>query len=274
MLEPRYGSTMRAQRTIAVTGSASGMGRATTERLRSQGERVIGIDLADAEVTADLGSDEGRRRCVAEVTDLADGILDAVVTWAGLGGLPGRPGSLLASVNYFGTVAVLEGLRPALARAPQPAAVAVASNSMTVQPGVPLDVVERCLEGDEEGAREAADRATSVMTYPATKLALTRWVRRHAPSAAWAGSGITLNAIAPGPVETPLLQATRADATLGPLLEAFAVPIGRNGTPDELAGVVEFLIGPDARFLCGSVVVVDGGTEASLRPDDLWTAWG
>ena len=265
---------MRAQRTIAVTGSASGMGRATAERLRSEGARVIGVDLADAEVTCDLGTREGRQRCVEEVTDLADGVLDAVITWAGVGGLPGRRGSLLASVNYFGTVDLLDGLRPALERAPQPAAVAVASNSMTVQPGIPIDVVERCLDGDEPGAREAADRATSVMTYPATKLALTRWVRRHAPSPAWAGAGITLNAIAPGPVETPLLQATRDDETLGPLLEAFAVPIGRNGTPEELAGVVDFLIGPSARFMCGSVVVVDGGTEASLRPDDIWTAWG
>ena len=75
--------------------------------------------------------------------------------------------------------------------------------------------------------------------------------------------------MAPGAVETPLLQATRDDPTLGPLLEAFPVPIGRTGTADELAGVVSFLLGPDARYLCGSVLVVDGGTEAALRPDDL-----
>lgn len=265
---------MDTSRTIAITGSASGMGRATAERLRSEGHRVLGIDLTGAEVEADLGTASGRQIAIESIKELSGGALDGLVTWAGLGGLPGRPGSLLASVNYFGTVALLEGLRPLLAAGTKSAAVAIASNSMTVQPGVPLDVVERCLAGDEQGARTAADAATSVMAYPATKLALTRWVRHHAPSVEWAGAGITLNVLAPGAVETPLLEATRNDATLGPLLEAFPVPIGRNGTPAELAGVVAFLLGPDARYLVGSVLVVDGGTEASLRPDDLPTPWG
>jgi len=112
-----------------------------------------------------------------------------------------------------------------------------------------------------------------VMTYPASKLAITRWVRRRAPGPDWAGAGIALNVLAPGAVETPLLQATKDDPTLGPLLEAFPVPVGRNGQPDELAAAVAFLLGSEARFLCGSVLVVDGGTEASLRPDELPAPW-
>ena len=249
------------------------MGAATRARLEADGAEVIGVDLRDAEVCADLGTPVGRSDAVAAIGRLAGPSLDGLVTWAGLGGLPGRPGSLLASVNYFGTVAILEGLRPLLAAGDHPAAVAIASNSMTCQPGVPMDVVEALLAGDEDSARESADRAGSVMTYPASKLAITRWVRRRAPGPDWAGTGITLNVLAPGAVETPLLQATKDDPTLGPLLEAFPVPVGRNGQPDELAAAVAFLLGSEARFLCGSVLVVDGGTEASLRPDELPAPW-
>ena len=264
---------MGTTRTVVITGSASGMGAATAALLRAQGDRVIGIDLRGAEIEADLGSVDGRSAAIDSVTELSGGAIDGLVTWAGLGGLPGRDGSLLVSVNYFGSIALLEGLRPLLAKGTSPAAVAIASNSRTCQPGIPMDVVDACLEGDEPSARERADVATSIMTYPATKLAVTRWARRHAPGDHWAGAGIALNVLAPGAVETPLLQATKDDPTLGPLFEAFPVPIGRNGRPEELAAAVGFLLGPDARFLCGSVLVVDGGTEASLRPDDLPSPW-
>jgi nucleoside-diphosphate-sugar epimerase len=102
--------------TIAITGAASGIGAATTARLRNEGHTVIGVDLRDTAVIADLATAEGRQSAVAEVLDACDGVLDGLVTCAGLSGYPGRPGSLLASLNYFGTIEVMEGLRPALAR--------------------------------------------------------------------------------------------------------------------------------------------------------------
>jgi NAD(P)-dependent dehydrogenase (short-subunit alcohol dehydrogenase family) len=263
-------------RTIVVTGSASGMGAATARRLVASGHRVIGIDRHDATVIADLGTREGRASAIAEVAGLVGGpsaALDGVVTWAGLAGLTDRPGSLLASVNHFGTVEVLEGLRPLLARGDRPAAVAVSSNSTVIQPDVPQAVVEACLSGDEHAARAAADEVGSLNAYPATKTAVARWVRRHAPSEAWAGAGIALNVIAPGAVETPLLQESRDDPTVGAFVDALPIPIGRKGTADELAAFVEFLLGPDARWFCGSFLLVDGGTDASLRPDDVPANW-
>ncbi len=259
---------MASVRTVVVTGSASGMGAATRARLEADGQRVIGVDRRDAEVVADLGTPEGRRDAIAEIGARTGGSIDGLVTWAGLAGLTDVPGSLLASVNYFGTVHLLAGLRALLAAGDQPAAVAVSSNSTTCQPRVPMDVVERCLADDEPGARAAADAVGSIATYPATKLAVARWARRHAPTAEWAGAGITLNVVAPGAVETPMLDATRADATIGQLIDAFPMPVGRKGTAGELAAFVRFLLGPDARFLCGSVLFVDGGTDALLRPDD------
>ena len=256
-------------RTVVVTGSASGMGAATKARLEADGQRVIGVDLREADVLADLGTPAGRAAAVDEVGERSGGALDGVVTWAGLAGLSDRPGSLVASVNYFGTVALLEGLRPLLAAGDRPAAVAISSNSTTVQPGVPMDVVERCLDGDEDGARAAADAVGSLATYPATKTAIAWWVRRNAPTDAWAGAGITLNAVAPGAIETPLLQSVRDDRVVGEFVDAFPIPIGRKGTADEVAAFVQFLLGPDARFFCGSVLFVDGGTDAQARPDDF-----
>ncbi len=259
---------MAKVRTIVVTGAASGMGAATKTRLEADGQRVIGIDQRDADVVADLGTAEGRAAAVAAVASEVDA-LDGIVTWAGVAGLSGLAGSLLASVNYFGTVELLTDLRPLLAAGDRPAAVAISSNSTTCQPGVPMNVVERCLAGDEAGARDAADEAGGLGTYPATKLALARWVRRQAPTEGWAGAGITLNAVAPGAIETPMLEATRQDEVIGQFVDTFPIPVGRKGTADELAAFVQFLLGPDARFFCGSVLFVDGGTDAQLRADDF-----
>jgi NAD(P)-dependent dehydrogenase (short-subunit alcohol dehydrogenase family) len=268
---------MTEPRTIVVTGSASGMGAATVTRLVAGGDRVIGVDIRDADVTADLGTADGRAAAVAAVTDLVggagEGAIDGLVTWAGIPGAAVNPGGLVAAVNYFGTIAVLEGLRPLLARGRSAAAVAISSNSTTVQPGVPLHLVEACLAGDEAAALAVADEVGPIGTYPATKTALAWWCRRHAPTAEWAGSGITLNVVAPGAVETPLLQTIREDPTVGRFIDDFPVPVGRIGTPDDLAGVVAFLLGPDARFICGSVLFADGGTDALLRPDDQPTPW-
>jgi len=259
---------MARNRTVVVTGSASGMGAATRQRLEDAGQRVIGIDLANADIVADLGTQAGRQAAIGAVADLAGGAIDGLVTWAGLAGLTNVAGSALVSVNYFGTVELLAGLRPLLAGGEAPAAIAISSNSTTCMPAVPLRVVELCLAGDEPAARAGADGAGGIASYPASKLAVARWVRRHAPTADWAGAGITLNAVAPGAVATPMLEATRKDPVIGQFVDAFPVPVGRPGRPAELAAFVAFLLGPDARYCCGSVFFVDGGTDALLRADD------
>ena len=264
---------MTRTRTTVVTGSASGIGAAVRARLEADGQRIIGVDIRDAEVVADLGTAEGRAQAIAEVSALSGGgsggAIDGLVTCAGIPGLPGAPGSRVVSINYFGSIALLSGLRPLLAAGERPAAVAISSNSTTCQPGVPMDVVDLCLADDETAAGVAADAAGALATYPATKTAIARWARRHATTVDWAGAGITLNVVAPGAVETPLLHTTRADPTIGKFVDLFPVPAGRTAQADEIAALVEFVLGPNARFMCGSVLFVDGGTDALLRADDM-----
>ena len=74
--------------------------------------------------------------------------------------------------------------------------------------------------------------------------------------------------MAPGAVMTPLLQGGLDDPVFGPAIRSFPIPTGGFGTPDQIAAAIVFLLSPDAAFCCGSVVFVDGGTDALIRPDD------
>jgi NAD(P)-dependent dehydrogenase (short-subunit alcohol dehydrogenase family) len=259
------------ERTVVITGAASGIGAATAARLAAAGWRVVGVDKDEADIVADLSSAEGRARAVREASARSEGTLAGIVTCAGLAGSPHRAGSLLAAVNYFGTVEVLGGLRPLLP--PGGAAVAISSNSTTVQPAIPADLVEACLEGDVQLSGRIADARGSIVSYPATKLAVAHWVRREATGPNWAGSGLRLNAIAPGMIDTPMVAGMRADPETGPLLDLLPIPVGRPGRPEEIAALVEFLLGPDAAFFCGSVVFCDGGSDAVLRTTEWPAAW-
>jgi NAD(P)-dependent dehydrogenase (short-subunit alcohol dehydrogenase family) len=255
-------------KTIAITGAASGIGAATARRLTDDGHRVIGVDIQACDIVADLSTREGRRAAIDAILEQSGGALDGFVPCAGLSGLPNRPGSLVVSLNYFGSIELLEGLHEALARSGEAAAVGICSNSTTTMPGVPMELVRACLAGDEEAARAVGDEVGSIRAYPATKIALARWIRRHAPTPEWIGRGITLNAIAPGKTATAMVDEGRADPILGPHMDAFPIPAGRDGRPEEMASLIRFLLGPEARFFVGSVIFCDGGTDASSRPDD------
>ena len=94
-------------RTYVITGSASGIGAATRALLESEGHRVIGVDIREADVVADLATDEGRSALARRVGDVSDGRIDAVIAAAGIGGGEGEPERIIR-VNYFGARATLE----------------------------------------------------------------------------------------------------------------------------------------------------------------------
>ncbi|MFI6813422.1 SDR family oxidoreductase [Nonomuraea sp. NPDC050328] len=251
-------------RTYVVTGSASGIGAATAALLRERGARVIGCDLDDAEVRADLSTPEGRRSLVEQVAER--GPVDAVLAVAG----GGRTG--LLETNYFGAVATLEGLRPLLAQGREPRAVVVSSTSSLA----PADerVVQACLDGDEAAALAYVhgEPAIAAGAYGIAKRALNRWVRRIAPGPDWAGAGIALNAVAPGVVDTPAASWIFSDPEVRAAVETAAPqPFGGfPGRPEWIAELICWLGGAENRFVTGQVVFADGGAEALLIGDRHW----
>ncbi len=255
--------------TYAVTGSASGMGREAAGKLRAAGHTVIGVDLADAEVTADLSTPEGRRAAAEQVLETAGGRLDGAVLAAGLGPVPGQE-SVIARVNYLGAVELLRAWRAALAAAGNAKVVVLSSNSTTTTPAVPRRTVRALLAGDPDKAVRSVrllGRAAAPMVYAGSKLALSHWVRRTAVLPDWAGSGIRLNALAPGAIRTPLLERQLADASAAKAVRSFPVPAGGYGDSAQLADWVVFMLSDSADFLVGSVVFVDGGSDAYFRAD-------
>ncbi|MGA4791929.1 SDR family oxidoreductase [Nocardia sp. AB354] len=262
--------------TIAVTGSASGIGAAVAAHLEKEGHRVIGVDLRDAEVTADLGTAEGRAHAVAEVSGISAGRLDGFLPFAGVAAATGRPGGLVVSVNYFGAVALLEGLRPLLRESGNASVVLVSSNSTTTQPLWPVELAEACLAGDEERARGIAESfgdLGAIQAYPATKAALAWYARTK--SAEYIADGIRLNAIAPGIIDTPMTQEGSKDALTGEGMKQFLAmtPIGRPGRPEEIADLAAFLLSDKAGFFVGSVIFCDGGIDAAFRGKDWPAVW-
>lgn len=253
-------------RTIAITGSASGIGAATRAALQAEGCRVIGVDLRGAEIEADLSRADERARAVHEVEASCGGSIDGLVACAGISGTD-HPGSRITAVNYFGAVDFLVGLREALAGGDTPAAVAISSNSTTIMPNVPEPLIDACLAHDEGKALALSDEH-AFFAYAASKTALARWVRRNAVGEDWAGAGITLNAVAPGRTKTAMDDHMLADPHLAKHVEALPIPVGRPALADEIGGFVAWLLGPKARFFCGSVLFMDGGTDALIRPDD------
>jgi NAD(P)-dependent dehydrogenase (short-subunit alcohol dehydrogenase family) len=170
------------------------------------------------------------------------------------------------SVNFFGAIALVRGLREPMAAAEGASVVVLASNSITCQPAWHLPVAEACLQEDETGARAAATDVAAALVYPATKAALAWWIRSHSVTAGWLGAGIRLNAIAPGLINTPMTERLRADPELGPFANAYPTAIRRPGRPEEVAETVKFLLSADAAAIVGAVLFVDGGTDAMLHP--------
>ncbi|ALG86116.1 SDR family oxidoreductase [Gordonia phthalatica] len=255
-----------------VTGSASGMGHAVAERLRGDGHTVIGVDQRDADVVTDLSTRVGRSTAVREILSVSDGRLDGAVFAAGVGAHRGKE-RLTVEVNVLGVTELMLALQPELAAAGNAKVVVFGSNSTTSTPFVPRAAIRRLVDGDTAGATKIVQRRGALSApaaYAASKIAVSRWVRERAVTSQWAGSGIRVNLIAPGPVLTQLLRDQLASAS-GKQVRSYPVPVREYGTPEQLAEWVMTMLSPAADFMAGSVITVDGGTEALLRPTD-WPA--
>jgi NAD(P)-dependent dehydrogenase (short-subunit alcohol dehydrogenase family) len=257
-----------------VTGSASGIGAATRTRFEKEGDKVIGIDIKDAEIIADLSTNAGRESAIAGVKQHCGDSIDRFVACAGIATYA-RPLSLIPSVNYFGVVDLLDGLFELLQQGRDPAAVAVLSNSALWWTPDGSQYVQALLNHNEGEAwrilteYEKADGIllASGQAYMGSKFALGIALRHRALN--WGKAGVRLNSLAPGNTDTPMLDKVLEDPDTGDGVRSMVIPLNRLGKPEEIAAVVYFLFSPEASYVHGSTIVVDGGIDANIRPDCL-----
>jgi NAD(P)-dependent dehydrogenase (short-subunit alcohol dehydrogenase family) len=267
------------ERTIVVTGAASGIGAATAHYLRERGERVITSDLHHADVIADLATAGGRATLVEGVTRLSGGKIDAIVANAG-----GGPPETSLQLNFFGAVATLDGLRPLLAGSPAPRAVAVSSVASLRAPDTAI--LEACLRRDEAAAIAAARALyarnasetpanplpaavqTPLDLYGNAKRALQQWCRSVAANPQWAGAGITLNVVALGFYDTPaaayVLSNPETRAAMGQLVPLRGAYPGR---PEEAAALLAWCVSAENSQMTGQILFADGGMESRRGGD-------
>lgn len=242
-------------RVCVITGVAGGIGRATAERLESEGGRVVGVDLLDHGIgelalQADITSEDAVREMYARVKSEL-GRIDVLFNNAGIS--PTDDDSVLVtSVEAWDRVQ----------------SVNLRSVFFCCKHGIP-----HLLANDPAGGSvintasfvAVVGSATSQISYTASKgavLALSREL-----GVEFARQGVRVNALCPGPIDTPLLRELFAKDPERAARRLVHVPMGRFGKASEIAAAVAFLASDDASFVTASTMLVDGGiTSAYTTP--------
>ncbi|MEN9893283.1 MAG: hypothetical protein RLY78_3578 [Pseudomonadota bacterium] len=252
-------STPLAGKTIVVTGAASGIGAATAALAAAQGAEVISIDIqrparpVGRHLQADLSDAASIDRLVAALPEGLNGL-------ANIAGLPPtRPAADVLKVNLVGLKYLTTRLVPKLADGASIVNLASlagldwAAQVPAIRASEDLDfaaVPAFCERFGIHGAR----------SYFFSKEALIAWTLRHRWS--WRARGIRMNAVSPGPVDTPILQ--DFIETLGERAEEDMRIMDRPGRADDIAPVVAFLLSDGAAWIRGTNVPVDGGMHAHI----------
>ncbi len=238
-----------ASRTALVTGGASGIGAATARRLAAEGAHVVVADLDEAGARAVAGEIDGAavRMDVADAASVRAAVaglgpIDVLVNNAGTDrfgffvNTDEAQWDHVLGVNLRGTIAVTHAVLPGMQERGRGAIVNVSS------------------EAGRVGSQGSA-------VYSAAKAGVIGFTRAIALEAA--RFGVRVNAVAPGPIDTPLLNA--APEQLGELGERLkagmiaATALRRIGRPDEVAATIVFLASDDASFVTGQTINVSGG---------------
>jgi NAD(P)-dependent dehydrogenase (short-subunit alcohol dehydrogenase family) len=245
-------------RIAVITGAASGIGQAAAQRLFDAQWTVVMLDVAfDARMTT------RNERLYALHCDVADSAsIDSA--FAQITDRFGAPDALVCSAGVL-RIGALADMQPAdfdtlytvntrgawlCARA--------AIQSMRAQRS---DALRRIVfVGSISGIRPKVGNGA----YGAQKAALHTLTGVLA--AELGGEGILVNAVAPGTVDTPMIQAMSDPSRTGRYRPSGTSPLGRVATPDDVAAVIEFYLGEQSNYVTGTVLPVDGGTRGAFIP--------
>ena len=254
-----------ADQVAVVTGGASGIGAALVQRLHAEGAHVLVADLDQAKGEAlaeSLGERARFMRTDVSVYAEVDALMQAAVQ---------RWGRLDAVFNNagIGNVSRIENLAEADWRR------VIAINLDGVFHGIKAALPHMLAAGRGAIVNTASASGLAAdfgfAAYNAAKAGVINLTRTAAIDNAQ--RGIRVNAVCPGPVETPILAGVQRNAALHAQWAA-CVPMGRFAQPEEIAALMAFLASADASFMTGAIVPVDGGMGAHTGQPNLLASYG
>ncbi|KAH6650497.1 hypothetical protein F5144DRAFT_47999 [Chaetomium tenue] len=272
---------MTIPRRVLVVLGCGGMGLATARRLGG-GRKILLGDYSQTNLDSAAKTLRDEAQVVeTHLVDVADfdsvqafataaskeGHVDAVVHTAGLSPAMAPP-KRIYEVDLLGTANVIDAFQEIIpAGASLTCIASIARFNKTPSPelaahlaSAPRDqllTTKHLLDIDAPDPEPAA-------SYSLSKCA--NFLRVQAAARPWAARGARINCVSPGVIITPMIRQEMA-SPLGPAIESMvgSMPMQRGGSPDEIAGVVAFLAGPDASYITGADIVVDGGFMAGSR---------
>jgi 2-hydroxycyclohexanecarboxyl-CoA dehydrogenase len=242
-------------RVAVVTGGASGIGLATAQRLAAQGDRVGILDLdgdAAARAAADIRAGGG------EAVGVAVDVADRASVDAALATVRTQLGPIVVMVTSAGIAPFERFLDISLESWERTIAVNLTGTFHCLQAVLP-DMLDaqwgRIVTISSSSAQQGAPRMSHYSASKGGVMALTRSLAKELGA-----KGITVNTVPPSMIDTPM---SRHSQEVGDLPDtamlAARIPVGRVGTPDDIAAAVVFLCSDDAGYITGQTFGVNGG---------------